>query len=265
MKTKLWAVLISLFAMLSIVGLAEAGNGTLTFTLKYKDSAGTVTAVPSAFVYLHNAAKAPPMEKFYSKADQILSGSFGNGDYMVTVPEGTYFIRINQRAEPNKQTSSWSYGPPQTGDLTWMQTTPITIAAGQILRLGTLYMNPFDPTPIIISGTIKKTTGVPAAGYYVRAQTEPCTTDGYNFDVNQCGPVKFLSMPTDVNGNYSLVLRDSGTYYLYATNCFSDQPGCSGYCDPGCIGTAYPGYGGGTMQPVTVQSGDRTTANITVY
>lgn len=263
MKRKHWAALALSFAILTMfcVGLAEAANGTLKFTFKYTDpSTGVVTNVTRAFVYLHDGTKPPPMEKFFSKADQILSGSFGNGSYLITVPEGTWYIRINQRMT-SPQTTAGSLGPPQAGDLTWMQTAPITIVAGQTLDLGTLYAYPFGPAPITITGTVKNSSGAPLAGRYVRAQTEPClvplncTYDGCEQYGNQCGPDKDLALaPTDVNGKYTLVLRDPGAYYIYTSPCIDTKS----YQYTGNVCT----YTAASANPVVVRIRDTKTVDI---
>src|SRR6266511_3224439 len=91
--------LIALFAIVTIfsVDMADDGTGTLKFTFNSKDPVtGVITSVGSAFTYLHDATKPPPMEKFFAKADQILWGSYGTGLYIIpNIPEGTYYIRIN--------------------------------------------------------------------------------------------------------------------------------------------------------------------------
>ena len=210
MKKKLWVALISLCAILimSSFGLAEAATGTLKYTFKSKDPAtGVVTNLPYGFLYLRDASKPPPMEKYFSKADYINISSFGNGIYSdPNVPVGTWYIRITQRKAGGAATRP--LGPPEEGDYTWSQTAPITIVAGQTLDLGTLYAVPFGSSPITITGTIKNQNGVPVAGQYVRAQTEPCIADGYNNNINQCGPAKFLALkPTDANGKYTMQIK----------------------------------------------------------
>ena len=237
------------------IGLTEAETGTLKYSIVYQDPAtGAVTSLTNAFVYLHDASKPPPMEKFLSKADYINRNYIGNGSYAdPNVPVGTWYIRITQRKDVNKPTY-WT-GPPLAGDYTWVQTAPIKIVAGQTLDLGTLYAYTFGNSTTI-AGTVTNVSGVPLSGYYVRAQTEPCFTDGSPGGyINQCGPAKFLSMPTDTSGQYSLNLRDPGTYYIYTSTCFPYSPGCSGYCAPACMGTGNPA-------PVTVQKGESKTLNI---
>jgi len=140
MMTKRWAMLISLCAMLSMfsVGLAEAANGTLTVTFKYKDPTTQIDQnLNNGYIYLRDAAKPAPMEKFFSKADYILGGAASNGKITVPVPAGKYFIRVLQRKVVGL--TPRPYGPPETGELTWFQTTPITILAGVTLDLGPTY------------------------------------------------------------------------------------------------------------------------------
>jgi hypothetical protein len=260
-------VLFSLCVILNVwsVNFAEAGTGTFKFTFKYQDPAtGLVTAIPTAYVYLHDAAKPPPMEKYFSMANEILWGGIGYGNYQVAMPEGTWYVRINQRADATKRNVKGAKGPPKAGDLTWTSAVPMTIKAGQVVDLGTIYASPFNGSQTTLTGTVKNASGVPLAGYYVRVQTEPCiynTNCGYNGtycegSTNQCGPAKYISLATEASGSFSVRLRDAGTYYLYATTCFPDgNPGCNGFCAPDCVGYAYP-------TAITVQKGDIKTVNI---
>lgn len=246
---------LALIIMLSVC-VAEAGTGTLKANFKYKDPAtGSIQNLSYGFIYLHSATKPPPMEKFFSKADYILGPSAADGSFTVSVPEGTYYIRITRRKVV--QGSTRPYGPPEEGDYTWMQTIPITVAANATVDLGTKLAYPFTVAPITITGTVKSQNGTPLTGRYVRAQTEPCYDDGYNYNINQCGPVKYLALqPTDANGKYTLQLRDPGTYYIYTSPCITadyDQ-----YTGNRCTYTAAPG-------PVTVTRGENKTVNMTVF
>jgi hypothetical protein len=262
MKTKQWAALISIYAILTMfsVGSVEAADGTLKARLKYKDpTTGVERFLSSGFVYLHSATKPPPMEKYFSKADYIGSTftTYASGQPIPqTVPEGTYYIRITQRTNI-PPTDSNKLGPPQAGDYTWSQTAPITIVAGQILDLGTLYAMPFGPSPITISGTVKNQNGTPVAGRYVRAQTTPCFDDGYNNNINQCGPAKYLALkPTDANGTYMIILKDPGAYYIYTSPCITADH--DDYSGNRCTYTAAPG-------PVIVKLRDTATVNMIVF
>ncbi len=259
MKTTRLATLLLSFALMSIfsVCLAEAGTGTLKANFKYKDPAtGVIQNLSNGYIYLHNATKSPPMEKFFSKADYILGPSAADGSFMANVPEGSYYIRITRRKVLAGTTRP--YGPPEEGDYTWMQTTPVTITANATLDLGTKYANPFTFAPITITGTVKSQNGTPVAGRYVRAQTEPCYDDGYSGNINQCGPVKLLALqPTDANGKYTLQLRDPGTYYIYTSPCITADH--DDYTGNRCTYTAAPNL------PVTVSRGDTKTVNMVVY
>jgi hypothetical protein len=204
------------------------------------------------------------MEKYFSKADVIVGPSnYGNGVITRQVPAGTYYIRITQRKVVAGATRP--YGPPEAGDYTWMQTTPITITAYSTLDLGTKYAYPFAATPITITGTVKQANGTPRSGYYVRAQTEPCIvntgcySDGSDFVceeyTNQCGPDPYLAAsPTDASGKFTLSLREPGIYYLYASSSWNTAAGCGGYCAPLIVGRAGP--------VLTVNVGDMVTADI---
>ena len=240
------------------VGLVEAANGTLNVRFKYKDPAtGVERFLSNGFVYLHSATKPPPMEKYFSKADYIGSTftTYATGQPIPQwIPEGTYYIRITQRKVVGM---TRPLGPPEVDDYTWSQTSPITIVAGQTLDLGTLYAVPFGPSPITITGTIKNQNGVPVAGQYVRAQTAPCIGDGYNNNINQCGPAKFLALkPTDVNGKYTLQIKDPGAYYVYTSPCITADH--DDYIGNRCRYTAAPG-------PVIVKLRDTRTLDMVIF
>ena len=126
------------------------------------------------------------------------------------------------------------------------------MTAGSITDLGTKYAASFSE-PITISGAIVNTAGTPLAGRYVRAQTEPCIEangDPYNYrDTNRCGPVKYLAQQkTDAQGQYTLLLRDPGTYYIVESLTLGDKH------------VEYQGNRGTTgwsMGPVTVNTGEK--------
>jgi hypothetical protein len=259
MKMKRWAMLTLICAVTIFysAGLVEAADGTLKVRFKYKDpTTGVEQFLSYGYVYLHSATKPPPMEKYFSKADYLgttMTNYPAGQPISQFIPEGTYYIRVTQRATaPYTQ-----LGPPKAGDYTWSQTAPITIVAGQTLDLGTVYALPFGPSPITITGTVKNQNGVPVAGQYVRAQTEPCFTDGSNNNINQCGPAKFLALkPTDVNGKYTLQIKDPGAYYVYASPCLTADH--DDYTGNRCTYTAAPG-------PVIVKIRDTKTLDMVVF
>jgi len=250
---KKWGTLFSLFVLIAVIaaGVAE-GAGTLKLTFKYKNSAGVEQPLSYAYVYLRNAANEPPMEKFFSPADYISPPSGANGQFTLTVPEGNYYVRVTRR----NPLAARPLGPPETGDYMWNQTKPITISANATTDLGTKYAWIFGSAPIAISGTVKTPSGVPLANRYVRLQTEQCIEGGPDNDPNYCGPEKHVAVQrTDASGNYTLFLRNPGTFYIYESPCLGDQH--REYEGNPCEGV----YGGS----VTVIMGDNKTVNIVGY
>jgi hypothetical protein len=246
-----WIAFFLFIVAMAISSDCLAGMGTLTVTFKYKDNNGIEQPLSGAYVYLQDASRNAPMETFFVNARYILGPSTLSGVITRSVPEGSYYIRITKRNPQSGNTNK--LGPPETMDYTWSQTIPIAISANATTNLGTKYAG-FFSSSITITGTITYyINGVPLAGRYVRAQTEPCYTDGYNDNVNRCGPYKFPAQQrTDANGQFTIKLRDPGTYYIYHSTCLSDV----GYEYTGnpCMGS----YGG----TVTVNSGETQTLNI---
>jgi hypothetical protein len=264
MKTRQMAALVLCLVVTTLFSAAPAlaADGTLKVSFKDKDLVtGVERGLNSGFIYLRNAASPAPMEKFFSKADYILGPSnYLDGRYAVSVPAGTYYIRILQRKVISGALRP--YGPPEAGDLTWFQTTPITITADAVLDLGTKYALPFSSAPITVTGTVRSSAGTPLEGRYVRAQTEPCvvplncTDTGCEQYGNQCGPNKFLAQrATDSEGRYTLYLAEPGTYYLYTSPCL--VAGHNQNDDSRCRYTAAPA-------PVTVTTGGSITVDFAV-
>jgi len=254
---KKWIALCS-FIMIAISSNSMAGgSGTLTGTLNYKDTNGVDQPLSGAYIYLHDASKKPPMEKYFVNTPYIYGPSFSNGSISASVPEGTYYIRITKRNPRSGNTNV--LGPPEPMDYTWSQTTPITISPNATTDIGTQYAD-FFTLPITVTGTIKNLyTGAPVAGLYVRAQTEQCTMDGQNNNVNFCGPVKFLALQrTGADGRFTIELRDPGTYYIYESKCLSNSGQGSWYY----TGNPCMGNQGGV---VTVNPGETKIVNMVVY
>ncbi len=252
---KKWGILFFLLVLMAVttVGVSE-GAGTLTLTFKYKNSSGVETPLAYSYVYLRSAANEPPMEKFFSPADIISPQSTTTGVVTITnVPEGNYYIRATRRNPLVVR----PLGPPEPGDYIWNQTEPITITSGTT-NLGTKYAWIFGSAPLTISGTVKDGNGAPLAGRYVKATIEPCIqADGYTgTPSNHCGPEKHIALQrTDANGNYTLFLKNPGTFYVYESMCLGDKH--MEYSGNPCVG-----YGTG---PVTVNLGENKIVNILGY
>jgi hypothetical protein len=231
--------------------MAEAANGTVKVTFKYRDGSGAEQPLPSAYLYLRQGAEVPPLEQFFKKADYIFGPADTAGRFNASVPEGTYYIRLTKRAGGAAE----PLGPPKQGDYTWTDYQQITVTANSVTDLGTKYAVPFSE-PITLTGTVvEANSGEPWAGRYVRAQTEPCITADYSSqdpaewrDSNRCGPVKYMAQQkTDAAGKYTLLLRDPGTYYIVTSKALGGQ---------GSQYVGNPNSTGWSMGPITVNTGD---------
>ena len=223
------AISFILVAGLLAGGAAEAANGTLRVTFKYKNNSGVEQALPAAYLYLQDGTTTPPLEKFYRSAEYIFGPSDSLGRFNATVPEGTYYIRLTKRNPTSGNTSP--LGPPEGGDFTWTNYQQITVAANTVTDLGTQYATLFDQ-PITVTGiVVDRSTGAPMPGRYVRAQPEPCIEADYSsenpaewVDSNMCGQVKYMAQQkTDAEGRYTLLLKEPGTYYIVTSRKLGDH------------------------------------------
>ncbi len=209
MKKYLVFIVFFMFAAaLSPVG-AEA-NGTVSVTVLYNGQ-----PLQGAYLYLQSGAQLAPREQYYRSAAGIYGPSNSSGSITASVPEGTYYVRITKRA------GSVSYdGPPYPGDLTWIDTgTPatITVTTNGLVSLGTVSATIYGQ-PITITGTVRGASGKALAGWAVKAATVPCESGNwaYAHSFNECGTQKYPAW-TDSNGNYTINLKNTGTYYVYAS------------------------------------------------
>ncbi len=212
---RIFIVLVMLaLATVLFAGTAMA-NGTITATFIYNGS-GINQPLAGAYVYLHAYPQgAPIMEKYFRAAQYILGPSDANGNISVSVPEGIYHIRITRRAPLSAiPTQAQAYGPPRSGDYTWHMagsSSTITVAAGSAINLGTVYAQVFNSAPIAISGQVF--SNCPTCPFFVMATTTLIHPGVY---YPQPGIKYPAEAPTDSNGNYTIILRNPGTYYIYA-------------------------------------------------
>ena len=242
---------------------AEA-NGTLTATFVYNGS-GSNQPLAGAYAYLHAYPQGTLIaEKYFRPAQYILGPSDSNGNFNVSVPDGQYRVMLIQKAQ-----ASIPQGPPLNGDYIWRYAGYITVASGSTVDLGTVYARVFA-APATIKGTvIRFGNNTPEVKFFVFATKEPCPytrqrpQDSGAPEYN-CSPlVKYPAVgPTDSNGNYTLQIKDPGTYYVYA----SPNPGQRGYAHHAagpkpCGPINYYDNSVAYVNPITVTAGGTFTMN----
>ncbi len=247
MPMKKWlAVFISFTISILLSSGAAMANGTITATFIYNGS-GVNQPLSGAYVYLHTYPPlgSPIMQRYFRNAQYILGPSDANGNISVSVPEGTYRIRITRRAPlTSTPTQSQAYGPPRTGDYTWYDPgATVTVATGSVVNLGTVYAQVFGSAPITITGRLLSGSNYPIPGYFVYATFSPCTIGSRQRHWGSCPTEYPAILPTDANGNFTIYLRDPGTLYIYGSARPHGAEDNKPVCLPGCC-------------PVTVTAGE---------
>ena len=207
---KKWLVVFIGFAFAAVLPAGSAGaNGTLTATVLYNGQ-----PVQNAYVYLQSASQLAPRQQYYESAAYILGPSDATGHISVSVPEGTWYVRITKRAS-----FSTSLGPPFPGDYSWYYAGTKTITTNSVVSLGNVPVTIYTQSVAVsISGTVKGASGKVLSGWAVKASTAPCESGNwaYAHSFNECGSVKYPAF-TDSNGNYTITIPNTGTYYVYAS------------------------------------------------
>ncbi|MDA8325431.1 MAG: hypothetical protein M0033_04365 [Nitrospiraceae bacterium] len=227
------------FGNLSYMGVAADSSGHVYADANSTDNvqkfvlAGTLTAtvlyngqpLQNAYLYLQNGARPPLEEQYLETASYILGPSDANGNISVNVIPGVYYVRITKKTSSSGgglagYCGSYPCGPPYPGDYTWKHIgnpPTVTITSNSVVDLGTVNTTIYGQS-ITISGTVKGASGKPLAGWAVKATTAPCESGnwGYAHSFNECGSVVYPAW-TDANGNYSINIGNSGTYYVYAS------------------------------------------------
>ncbi|MDA8087954.1 MAG: IPT/TIG domain-containing protein, partial [Nitrospiraceae bacterium] len=209
------SLLLALVASLFVWNAKAEGDGTLKVTFLYMDSGGVIHPLDNAWVYLQDAAQLNPiMEKYFRYTPFVFGPTDANGSLSVSVPDGVYRVRITRRAPLSATpTQNQAFGPPRPGDYTWYLKGFLTVTDGAVIDLGTVYAGLFDtPSSISISGQVMDSSGAPLPGWFVMATDEPCIAK------SGCSGTKYPALLlTDANGNYTINLRNPGTYFVYAS------------------------------------------------
>ncbi|MDA8171709.1 MAG: hypothetical protein M0Z48_07765 [Nitrospiraceae bacterium] len=202
----------------------QTGSGsTIAATFVYKDPGGVVHPLDHAYVYLQAGSALSPREKYFKAAQYILGPTDSSGNISANVPAGAYHVRFTRRAPlASAPTRSQAYGPPGRGDYTWNFVGPsgsiINIPAGSVSNFGAIYATRFGQS-ITISGRVTSSSGA-AAGVYVVAMSSPClkAIGQYQWSgAYSCAGTNYPAQAlTDSGGNYSIRLKNPGTYYVYA-------------------------------------------------
>ncbi|MDA8171443.1 MAG: hypothetical protein M0Z48_06400 [Nitrospiraceae bacterium] len=204
---KWFSIIIALmFALVFSAGAAMA-NGTITATVLHNGQ-----PLQYACIYLQSNNQLPPMEQYYRNAVYTSAASNVNGYVSISVPAGTYYVRIIRRVT----SVSWQ-SPPFSGDYTWFYPGSITVTTNGVVNLGTVNTTVYGQD-VTISGTVKGASGKVLAGWAVKATTAPCESGNWSYahSFNECGPARYPAF-TDASGNYTITLKNTGTYYVYAS------------------------------------------------
>ena len=151
----------------------------------------------------------------------IYGPSDASGNISVSVAAGVYYVRVIKRATACPYTyCSGNYGllgPPYTGDYIWHSTGTVSVPASSAVSLGAVNADIYG-RPVTITGTVKGASGKVLAGWAVKAATVPCESGNWSYahSFNECGAAKYPAF-TDANGNYTITIKDAGTYYVYAS------------------------------------------------
>ncbi len=209
MKKRLAFFVVFMFTV-ALSSVAAEANGTLTATVLYNGQ-----PLQGAYVYLQNGSQLSPREQYYQSAAYILGPSDATGHISVSAPNGNWYVRITKRASYPS-----TYGPPYPGDYTWNyagSSPTITVTTNGVVALGAVNATIYGQE-VTISGTVKGASGKVLSGWSVKAATVPCESGNwaYAHSFNECGTSKHPAL-TDSNGNYTIKIENTGTYYVYAS------------------------------------------------
>ncbi|MDD2366600.1 MAG: carboxypeptidase-like regulatory domain-containing protein [Desulfuromonadaceae bacterium] len=218
---KLITIKLILFLMLptlvfaeSITPTAEQETPTVTSgTLSGRAMINPKKPMSNGVVLLFNKDMGPPPHPYnYWRIPDMISGTDTKGNFIIDVPEGTYYLMIAQK-KPNGE-----IGPPNEKEYLYfhgdnmLKAKPVTVDAGSEINLGTLLKsNVWSPKKVAhskgitaIEGTVTNMEDKAIERAVVFAYLNP----------NAFGRPSYVSDRTDKKGRFQLRLYEGGTYYL---------------------------------------------------
>jgi len=186
----------------------------------------------------------------YFKESKILQ----NGAFTIDIPEGSYYIAVRERAKNIA-------GPLSENDKSAVyQKNPVIVKKGSYTVLEKITLTKVDKERLsgvinkgilnidgpVISGQIIKSDGRPAKKVYVLAYENQ----------EMIGKPVSVSLPSDNNGNFKLILPDEGKYYIGA------RSKLGGPVEPGeLVGT----YTGSYDKAIYLKRGDKLNIKLEVH
>jgi len=172
-------------------------------------------AAVGVYVYAYDS----PFNDLRVPTKLISEPTAADGSYVLKLAPGTYYIVARKRTtgDPKGYLVKGDYEGKYPGN-------PVTVRAGEFTTVkvsiakleGAFLAAPYLPKEgtMSISGKISDESGKPASGAYALVYTDKAMT----------GMPAYLSKPTGTDGDYSVVLPKSGTYYVAARLKFGGVP-----------------------------------------
>lgn len=174
-------------------------SGTVTFFGKPVEDVGVYI-----YLDLSSELKGPPY--FFTKTDE-------NGKFHIDLDEGSFYILFKKK--------KFLFGPPEPGDyVSFFPYFPIIFNKNhgynlrvELLEVPKRIKDSFEKL-VRVYGTVKDKEGKPLKNVYVVA---------YDRD-ELLGKPKYVSQPTDEEGNYNIYLKDMGKFYIAVRKSLGDTP-----------------------------------------
>jgi hypothetical protein len=185
----------------------------MTATISGKVMIRKTTPMVNGVVFLFNVSMgAPPNPYKYWRVPDLISNVDKDGEFSLTVPEGTYYLIVAQK-QPDGE-----IGPPKDSAFMYFHVDaegnplPLVFTSGTKLNLGVLTtsfewspdMIQLDKDITAVEGVVSDMEGKPVERAVVFAYLSE----------NATGRPSFVSDRTDKSGKYLLRVDGGGSYYL---------------------------------------------------